>query len=57
MALFLNSQISYYSTMVFKLAGVSYADVVTVFVAVVQVLAALATVSHQHFFLVPFWLF
>ena len=51
MALLLNPQIFYYSTMVFQLAGVSNADVVTVAVGVVLVTASLATVSDQYFFL------
>ena len=46
---FFNPQILYYSTMVFQLAGVSNADVVTVTVGVVTVAAALIAVSHQYF--------
>ena len=46
---FLNPQIIYYSTMVFQLAGVSNADVVTVTVGVVMVAAAFPAVSHQYF--------
>ena len=57
MKLFLNSQISHYSTMLFRLAGVSNADVVTVSVAFAQFVASLFTVSLQYFFLVPSWLF
>ena len=49
MELFLNPQIFYYSTMMFQLAGVSNADVVTVTVGMVMLAAALATVSCQYY--------
>ena len=49
MELFLNPQIFYYSTMMFQLAGVSNADVVTVSVGVVLVSCVVVSVSQQYF--------
>ena len=53
MELFLNPQILYYSTMMFQLAGVSSADVVTVSVGVVLVSCVVVSVSQQYFCLLP----